>query len=238
MATLADIRLLAQIHADQESSDFPTPAQMNILCDSAGKRVWNDLLRAGWPVDFSSVNFTSTGAASYAPAGLASGVVTVRGVFYLQGNDRYELKRVNEGQRAQLLSATAVTGFSEYFDIRVNSTGGFIIELLPRSSGQIYAVDYISAFSGFGGNDNTVWPGPNGSDELVALRVAIVAMRKEGRLDEASAKKEEYQELLQEITDMASWVNSRNPAMIRDVNSMSTRYAFDYPVAGYGSGLY
>jgi hypothetical protein len=237
MSTRADIRALARVYSDQDSSDFPTDAQYNIIIDAAARKVWMDLYRAGWPVNFSTVTFTSTGATTYTPAALASGVTSIHGVYYLINSDRYELRRVNESARAQLLSATAITGYAEYYDVRVDPVAGFVIELLPKSTGITYSVDYISGFTSFA-SDSTVWGGPIGSDELIALRAAIVGTRKEGegRASSVSQLKQDYVELLQEVTDMASWTNLRGPAQIRDVTDVKTRFSFDYPVSGFNMG--
>lgn len=235
MALRPDIRTLARIHADQDASDFPTDAQYNILIDAAGRRVWVDLLRAGWPINFNTTTFVSNGATQYNPIPTPFGAMSIRGVFYIQGGERFELKRINEAQRSSLLSTTAVTGYSEFYDIRIDPTLGLVVELLPKSSGITYAIDYIPVFAGFG-NDVTTWPGPIGSEDLVALQAAIFAVRKEGdaRANEANMLKAEYKEQLEIVTDLASWVDIRNPARIRDVSTSHSRFAFDFPVAGPG----
>lgn len=235
MAALSDIRALARIHADQDSSDFPTDAQYNIIINSAGRRVWSDIMRAGYPFDFGTVNITSTGVTKY-PLGV-TGIMSVTGVYYTQGGQRYELKRLNEGQRASLLSTNAVSNYSEYYDVHVSVTNGMVVELLPFSSGITYMIDYIPGFGGFVA-DTDIWNGPMGSEDLVALRAAIIGIRKEGsgRRDDANDKEAEYKDMLQIVTDMATWVDLRNPAKIRDVQSIHNRFAFDYPVAGFSGG--
>src|SRR5678815_4613177 len=105
MATRATIRDLAQIHADQDSGDFPTLTQFNTLINAAANDVWMDLYRAGWPINFTTTTIIPTGATVYALG--VSNVLSVRGVYYIQGSERYELKRINEGYRAQLQSATS-----------------------------------------------------------------------------------------------------------------------------------
>jgi len=239
MATRADIRTLAQLFADQDSSDFPTIAQYNLLVDAAGKRVWYDLWKAGWPVDFSTTTITANGSLTYPLSGGSPAPTTpiaaIHGVYYVLASERFMMRRINEGYRAQLTSAVGLTGFAEFYDIRINATGGYILELLPKSSGGTYSVDYIPSFGGFTA-DGTVWPGPDRSDELVAIQAAINGIRKEGaaRRQDMMDLKQDYQELLQGVTDQAAWINYREPAMIRDVNTTRSRYAFDYPVAGPG----
>lgn len=238
MATRATIRDLAQLHSDQDASDFPTVTQYNTLLDSAGKRVWYDLFKAGWPIDFSTTTLTPAGSTTVLmSAGIptpTTPIAAIHGVYFVQGGERFPLHRINEGNRAGLTSTSSATGYSEYYDVRINATGGYVIEFLPKSSG-VYSVDYIPGFAGFS-SDGTVWPGPDCSDELVALRAAMGGVRKEGeaRLSALRELKEEYADTLREITDMASWINYREPAMIRDVMSNRPRSSFDYPVAGPG----
>jgi hypothetical protein len=237
MSTRADIRTLAEIHADQDTSGFPTTAQKNILIDAAGKRVWYDLFKAGWPMDFSTTTLTATSATTVAlsagsPAVTVS-VAAIHGVYYLTAGQRIPVRRINEGNRAQLTSSNTSNGFASAYDVRVNATGGYVIELLPVAPGSQYSVDYIPEFPGFS-SDATVWPGPGRSDELVALRAAMGGIRKEGeaRLRALAELKLEYTETLQEVTDMASWINLREPAKIRDVISSRVRDSFDFLAAG------
>lgn len=237
MSTRADIRTLAEIHADQDTSGFPTTAQKNILIDAAGKRVWYDLFKAGWPIDFLTTTLTATNANTVAlSAGSPSvtvAVAAIHGVYYLTAGQRVPVRRINEGNRAQLTSTNSSNGFASSYDVRISSTGGIVIELLPVAPGSQYSVDYIPEFSGFA-SDSTVWPGPGRSDELVALRAAMGGVRKEGeaRLRALAELKEEYADTLREVTDMASWLNLRESAKIRDVMSAFTRDSFDFLAAG------
>lgn len=239
MATRADIRGLARIYADQDSSDFPTDTQYNVILDAAGRKVWIDLIRAGWPASFATTTLTSNGATIYSPAALTSGIFSVVGVYYTVGGQRMELRRINEGDRAGLLSADAATDRGSFYDVRVNGTGGFDIEILPANGGVSYLIDYIAGFSGFA-NDASVWPGPITSDELVAIKAAMRGMFKEGqaRIPDTQALKAEYMEILEGIRDTASWVNGRNAPQIRDVSMSRQRTAFDYPVAGFSGDIY
>ena len=235
--TLATIRTLAQIHADQDAGDFPTPAQYNILINAAVNHVWIDLFVAGYPINFSTVTIAPNGGTQYA-LGVAN-VATVTGVFFQLAGERYELKKLNEGFRSQLESATGVIGFASYYDVRVDPTLGIIVELLPKPTSGTYTVNYIPGFAGFV-SDSDPWFGPIGSDELIAIKAAIKACGKEGeaRLPFINQKMKEYQELLTSITNMTTWVDQRNGSFIRDVSTLRNRYSFDYPVAGFSGDLY
>lgn len=247
--TRAQIRDLAAVYADQDASDFPTQIQFNTLLDAAGISVWNDLFLANYPFNFSSTTITGNNSSTY-PLGLASPAVTVPilsvvGVYFVQGTDFYALKRINEGYRAQLSSSSNVAGYSEYYDVRsdiLNFGGGSnstIIELLPKPSGGQYKIEYIPSFSSFAA-DGTLWTGPPGSDELVAIKAAIKAVRKEGaaRRGDAADLKTDYDELLSKVVELATRLNGRDPAMIRDVSTVRSRFAFDYPIAGPESGSF
>lgn len=233
MATLADIRGLARIYSDQDASDFPTDAQYNLIIGAAANRVWYDLLKAGWPIDFQTANITANGSTTYTLG--VGNVAAVRGVYRSDNNGLYRLYRINEGKRAELMSMNAFSGFAEYYDVRTPGSGsaGVLIELLPKASGGTYLVHYLQDFSGFA-IDITPWPGPVGSDELVAIKAAEMACRKESRIEDARELKAEYSELLNDIVERANWINMMDPPQIRDVMSSKPRSTFDYPVAGPG----
>lgn len=232
MATLADIRGLARVYSDQDASDFPTDAQYNLIINAAAQRVWYDMLKAGWPIDYSSTTVTANGSTTYP---LGAGIAGVRGVFLVQGNQLFELRRINEGKRAQLLSLQGQTGQAEFYDIRTAGGGssGMVLELLPKPPSGTYQVDRILEFQGFA-IDITPWPGPAGTDELVSLKAAEMACRKESRREDAAILREDYKELLTDITDRLNWLNMKDPPQIRDVTSQRPRTIFDYPVAGPG----
>lgn len=234
--TRAQLRTNARVRADQDASDFPSDTAYNTYLDSAGASVWLDLIQSGWPIDFSTTTLTGTGAAK-----LTLGVGTilgVHGVYLLSGGDFLPLSRVNEGQRASLMSQqSSQAGFPGFYEIRMNPTLGPVLELLPLSSaGGQYRVDYIPAWPGFA-SDSDTWYGPIGSDELLEIRAARYGLLKEGRTaGELKALDDEYQRQLEQVTRTASWFDMRNPAQIRDVQGTSRRYAYDYPVGGPGHG--
>lgn len=238
MSTRLEIRELARLLSDQDSSDFPTNDQYNILLKFAARRVWLDVVRAGFPADFSSLNITSNGATKYSTSiPLSGGLVSIKGVFSSLSGQRFELKRIQEADRAYLLSTTSSFGISEYYSASYNNTTGLNIELFPPSSGVTYSVDFVLSFGDFV-DDTTEFPGPLGSDELVAIRAAINAMAKEGdgRRAEVAVKEQDYKTLLQSVTDTATFLDARNPAKIRDVlnNNIINRSSFDYNIGGYG----
>jgi hypothetical protein len=230
LPTRATLRSNAQIRADQDSADYPSAAAWNIWLDEAAKEVWYDLCAAGWPANFQTTTVTATGARTYS-LGVAQ-VAFVRNVMTFIGGQYYTLYRINEGKRAQLLSLTSTpTGYSEYYDVFVDPAQGYVIELLPVPQGGTYQVDFVPEYAGFG-SDAGVWYGPARSDELIELRAAAKGCRKESRLQDAQALDAEYDRLFEKVSAMASWVDQRNPAMIRDEMGRQPRLVGDYPVAG------
>jgi hypothetical protein len=232
MATLATIRTAARIRADQDSSTFPTDAQYTVLIDSAGKEVWYELVRSGWPVGYISdtVSLGATGRASFASLGHADPVMGIRGVFRLDGDTWVELQRLNEGDRASAMSSTGA--LPAYYDYTLDPTDGPTLEVFPPAAGQ-FKLHYIREFLGFT-TENTPWPGPARSDEMVILRAAMKACRKEGNDQGARFLEGEYEYLKQCVQDMASWANMRHSAMIRDVGNPlgRSRMPGDFDVYG------
>lgn len=230
MATRLDLRTRARLRADQDSSTFPTDTQYNLFLDEGAREVFGQLIGAGWPADFSTTSITANGAASY-PIGGSDTVFAVRGVFTTVGEQRYELRRLNEGARATLLSQNA-SAPAEYYDIRISATLGPVIELLPRPVSGTYLVDYIADHPGFAA-DGTIWRGPNRSDELIVLSAARKGVLKEGRVQDASVLGQEYMALLDLVTRQGSWFDMRNPPTIREsVDPMSKFHMFDFRVSG------
>jgi hypothetical protein len=228
MATRATILALARVRADQDAAEFPTDAQFYTLLDAAGQAVWYDLLRGGWPARVTSTTFTATGASSYTPAVLASGLVAaVVGVYYVLNGQYMALSRLSD--RADGYSATGNQP-SSYLVTADNSASGLVIELFPRAATGTCQVDYILEFPGFT-SDSTKWPGPGRSDQLVALAAAAMAMRKEGNDQGAAQLDREYAVLLQSVIEMGSWFDLRNSAVIRDVQPLTpSRDPFDFDV--------
>lgn len=228
MATRSDLRSLARIRADQDSSTFPTDAQYNTLLDFAGKAVWFDLIRAGWPANFTTVTKTATGS-NPITLGVSGTIAFIRGVFRVDGGGVYtELRRLNEGDRASLMSTTGTD--ASHYDVRHDPTNGPVLELLPLPTSGSYVVQYVLEFAGFA-NDSATWPGPARSDEMVALKAAAMGCRKEGNDQGAAQLDQEYQYLLECVQGMASWFDMRNPPVIRDVNPLQPlRDKFDYEV--------
>lgn len=228
MATRADLRTRARLRADQDAGQFPTDTQYNLYLDEAAREVFGDLIAAGWPPDFSTTSITANGSASYVVGG-SDAVFAIRGVYNIVGNQRYELKRLNEGDRASLRSQGA-QGPARYYDPRVSLTLGPVVELFPRPTSGTYEVDYVVDHPGFA-SDVAVWRGPNRSDELLVLCAARKGVLKEGRLQDAQTLLGEYQYLFEKVQRTASWFDMRNAPTIRDVGDQFTvRDAFDYDV--------
>lgn len=227
MATRSEIRTRARIRADQTNSTFPTDTEYNYLIDEAAKETWFDLVQAGWPINFSTVDKTAAGSN---PITLGVGdVAFVRGVFYVSGGAVMELDRVQEGERAALMSTSG--GQATHYDVRVDPTNGAVVELLPLPSSGTYRVHYIVEHPGLA-TDGTSWYGPARSDELLVLKAAAKGCRMEGNDQGAVQLDREYAILLDKVQNMASWFNMRHSARIRDVADPlgGTRDPFDYDV--------
>lgn len=233
MATRSDIRTRARIRADQDASTFPTDTQYNYLIDEAGKEVWYDLIKSGWPISFSTASATTTGsflplATSFSVTG---SVAFIRGVYWYDGTTYYELRRMNEGDRSTLYSVQGQT--PAVYDVRIDATSGIGIEVPGAGAGYTVKVEYVGEWPGFTG-DSTVWPGPARSDELVVLKAAIKGCRKENNDQSAQFLAQEYEYLKECVQEMASWTNMRHAAMIRDVRGSlgPSRLPGDYNVYG------
>ncbi len=228
MATRADIRTRARIRADQDNSTFPTDTQYNYLIDEAAKEVWYDLIRAGWPIRFSTTSFVTAGSQMTLLG--VSGVAFVRGVYFQQGGNVTELPRIQEGDRAALYSNQG--NLPSGYNVHVAANGTHI-EVLPITSGCTILVEYVSEYAGFT-NDGDTWFGPARSDELIVLKAAMKACRKEGNDQGARFLEGEYAYLQQCVQDLASWTNMRHSATIRDVGNPlgRSRLPGDFDVYG------
>lgn len=224
-ATRLEIRDRARIRADQDASTFPTDAQYNYLINEALQDVWWDLLGAGFPLPQTEATVSAT-----SPTVAASGPVgTVQHVFYVSGGTYTELKRLPEDRRAEMMSTTA--GTPAFYELGTSLSGHeFTVPVFPTATGGNLLVRYIKIPTSLAG-DATVYYGPPRSDELIVLRTAMKAMRKEGNDQGANQVAQEYAELQEKVVRMASWFDQRNGTTIRDVNPMMNRRdAFDYDI--------
>jgi hypothetical protein len=234
MATRADIRTSARIKADQDNSTFPSDDQYNVWIDDKAKDVWWGLVQAGWPVNFSSANLTANGTSQLVLSGTGGTVAMVRGVFRQDAGGQYvELQRMQEGQRAGLYSPNGQQ-MADYYDVLIDPTLGTVIELLPAPASGVYRVDYVLDFPGFA-SDTTVWYGPSRTAELIATLVAAEGLAKEGDAQGAAVLEAKADKLREKILETASWLDARNPARVRDVESMRR---FVDPFAYQVDGLY
>lgn len=228
MATRAQLRTRARTRADQTDSTFPTDTEYNLLLDEAAKEAWYDLIQAGWPINFAAATKSATGT-NPITLGISGTVAFIRGVYHINGSTYSELSRVNEGQRASLMSAGGVQAATSY-DVRIDPSNGPVLELLPLPSSGSYRVEYVLEHPGFAG-DSTAWYGPARSDELLVLRAAAKGMRKEGNDQGAGQLDREYGMLLEKVQQMASWFNMRHSASIRDTGAFpGTKDPFDYDI--------
>jgi hypothetical protein len=226
MATQSELRTRARIRADQDNSEFPTDTQYNYLLDEAAKETWYDLVQSGWPINFAVTNKTATGS-NPITLGVSGTVAFIRGVYFISGGTYTELSRVQEGERAALMSTSGSP--ATHYDVRIDPTNGPVLELLPLPSSGQYRVEYIVEHPGLA---TTSWYGPARSDELVVLKAAAKGCRKEGNDQGAAQLDREYAILLEKVQDMGSWFNMRHSARIRDVGNPlgPTRDPFDYDV--------
>lgn len=235
MATRLEIRTRARIRADQTDSTFPSDTELNYFIDEGCKEVWYDLVKSGWPISFTAA--TTAAAASFLTLSgayaVAVPVAFIRGVYCYSGGTYYELRRINEGERADLYSTTGVT-MPTHYEVRIDPTAGIGVEILPYVAGAQIRVEYVREHPGLAA-DGTSWYGPARSDELVVLKTAAKACRKEGNDQGAAMLDREYAYLMQCVQDLASWVDMRNPATIRMVDPItvlggSTRMPGDYDI--------
>ncbi len=230
MATKAELRIRARTRADQDNSTFPTDTQYDLFITEAAKDTWYDLIHAGWPVNFTQVDLNPTSQTT--ALGVSGTVAFIRGVYRKDGGQFTELARIEEGQRAGLMSLAAGNQ-SSYYDVRTDPTSGPILELLPVPSGGVYRVEYILEYPGFA-SDSTAWIGPARSDELIVLGAATKGCLKEGQKEDAQILMAERTMLLDKVTSMASWFDMRNPPRVRDVRERDFRnqhrLPFDFDV--------
>jgi hypothetical protein len=151
-------------------------------------------------------------------------------VYYNRGGTYEELRRINEGQRGSLMSQSGQSNASHY-EVRVDPTSGIVIDLQPTPASGSYAVQYVAEWPGFAA-DGTEWYGPARSDELVVLRAAQKAAFKEENYPVADRLGREYDAMLYKVQTMASWLDMRNPASIRDAGDplAGGRKPFDYDI--------
>lgn len=219
----------ARIRADQDRSTFADDTQYNYLVNEGVREAWYDLVMGGWPVNYTAVNKTATGAATIT-LGASGAVAFIRGVYYKDGTNYYELRRLNEGDRASLLSTTGAAR-AEAYEARIDSVVGPVIELLPVPTSGTYRIEYVPEVLELL-TDADTWYGPARSDELIVLKTASKACRKEGNSQGAAELDREYVMLLEKVQNMASWFDMRNSAQIRDVTSGRGHDPFDHRVAG------
>lgn len=222
--TLLELRTRARIRADQDASTFPTDAQYNYLINESVKDVWGDLLGAGMPWTSTVTSVTLSGGFNGFNA--TTPVAAIRGVFASKNGRFYELRRLPEDQRAGLIG---VYGDAVYYDFQHNFSTMTIQAYPIPTDGTVLRVEVVFEHPSLTSDVSFIDLPPRG-DELVVLRSAMKAMRKEGNDQGASQVAQEYEELWERAVRMATWVH-RDAAVIRDVRPMdSVRDPFDYDV--------
>lgn len=225
----ANLRSRARIRADQDSSNFPTDAQYNLILDECGKTIFYDLIQAGWPVTPTSQTIVANGASAYT---LNSGdpLHSITEVYANVNGTVYPVPRADEQRMADYRSVTAAgQPFAAAYRPFVDMALGPRIEFLPTPPSGSYQVFYINEWPGFT-NDADVWRGPARSDELIVLMAAAKACRKEGEVRDAEALEDEYGKLFVRVMNAASGFDARNVPKVRDVEGDLRRDAFDYLV--------
>lgn len=231
--TLASLRTRARIRADQDSSTFPTDTQYDYLLNEAAKDVWMDLLGAGMPygVGFggnaalSQALQANTGFLSISADNSANDIAAITGVYMRDGGAYKELKVLPADRRADMLLAT---GTPTYYRIEHTQSGAKVYLYPVPPDGGSYRVDVITTLVTM--DVNTGWSGPARSDELIVLRAAMKACRKEGNDQGAQFLAQEYAELWEKTMRMVQWFR-KDAELIRDVQPlMPARDGYDYDV--------
>jgi hypothetical protein len=235
--TRAELKNRAKSRADADGSDFPSDTSWNFYLDEAAREVLGDLVLAGWPMDYDTATVITNSATRVYALG-ATNVLATTMVYTISGGQVSELKRVNPGHVPLLRSTGANGGISRFYEVRSSLTLGPVIELFPPVGGT-YFVDYIQDWPGFvtdGGNP--VWNGPARSDELITLRAAEKAVRKEGRSSDGDRLTVEYDKLLVKVKDLAGRFDMRNPAQMRDEASTLTTNAWNGDMFAGPGGMF
>lgn len=230
MTTLLDIRTMARIKSDQTNSTFPTDAEYNLLINEAAREVFNDMLGAG--LDVTPVSVNTTTAANPSTYSFTVDVASVTAVYFVQGGQLYELRRMNPGLEAQLRSYPG-QGFPEFYKLTTDFTGtGYQkLEVLPASACTL-RIDYIPQYTAMA-NDAALWLGPSGSDELLAWKAAAAGLRKEGSDRDAYECEKAYERRFEKVMLQVSRIDGRNAAQIRDARG-TQRPGFEYQAMGPG----
>lgn len=181
MATRAEIRSLAEVRSDTESSNFPTTDQKNLIIDDEAKAVYADMLAYGFPAKKLVVPITATGAASYPLVAPRLMRVAVRDARY--GSVRPALRRANTLDKN--INGNEWRGLSETkFDLEMDPLAGWQLSFYPASVTGSFEVEVLQGFPGFS-SDGAEWYGPDPSSRVIALRSAIRFKHKE---DEDAAR--------------------------------------------------
>lgn len=194
--------------------------------------MWYDLVTSGWPVNYTTQSITATGAGSY-PLASGAAVFAVQAVYRVQGASREPVPRVNQSNKAAVLSSVGQAQASSY-EVLVDPSAGTVLRLFPAITSGAYEVEYIAEIDGFV-NDASVWYGPARSDTLLTYLAAEAGCRKEGRKVDADTLRGQYNDLLVKVKDSASWIDLRNPPKIRDVQQ-ALRDPFGYNAVGPDGG--
>lgn len=226
MATRLELRTKARLYADQDGADFPSDPQYNLYLDDSAKEVLMELVMGGWQMHSTTYPLVSGGIARQEQFGFPTDLVlSVIQVYTTDSTGFNELKRVNQGLALQLQSQNFSfgNGFQQFYDLFIDTAGQWI-EIFPRRAGT-YFIDYIPGFPGFV-NDASVWNGPTRSDDLIALKTAAKAVKKEGRLQDAVALKGEYEELLAKVKLLSRHFDLRNSPEIKDDRQVVSQFGF------------
>lgn len=226
----SQLRTRARLRANQDGATKPSDDSYNIWLNECLQKVWYDLLGAGWVPEYQQATFVATGVTNQLAGG--DSIATVLGVFWQCGGAYIELPRIQEGQRASLMSQGS--GTPAGYRVFASATDGLAVEILPPSVGQTFVVNYIPEQLDMS-TDLDAWRGPARADELIVLCTAAKAMRYEGNDQGAAQVDKEYYDLLPTVLAFASMLDGRNAPTIRDVGPTAglgrpQRDPFDYDV--------
>jgi hypothetical protein len=223
---------LKTVTLDYSSNAMPAPT-IGELAEALRATGRLEPVGDNWVTD-AAVGFSAStgllGSFSGASAG-SDPVAMVTGVWALEGAQRRQLRRLNEGRRAAMESQQS--GQATAYEVVV-SPSGTSVRLYPRTAAGPVLVGLIREWPGFA-SDVDRWHGPARSDELVVLAAAAKGMRKEGDDQGAAQLDRERGMLLERVTAMAHWLHMRDPLTIRDEGlegafGSMRRDPFDYEV--------
>jgi hypothetical protein len=177
----ADIRTLAEVRSDTDSSDFPTLTQKNFIVDDEARKLWAEMVNNNLPTKRVVVNIAATGAASYplsVPRLLR--IVAVRDARHIAGGNRGTVRRANnlDRNKQNFYSARDIELSELHYDVEMDPATGWTISLYPPNTAGAFEVECLQGHPGFA-NDTAEWFAPDPSAACIALASAARFLQKE-----------------------------------------------------------